>query len=223
MVTTGMIRRAELRRHMKIQQQLKSITLTLVVLLMLAAYPIYLFTQSLAKDPIVNGLDGLNLPEWARYDAAWAPPQGSRWCIPTCLTRQVSWHSERDVTETQAAYAQALLDDGWRRYEGVCQRAADDSVITCWQKDEFVMMMHVREPFCEEPAPRPTIPGATPTAEPTPTRPACPEALITMYVWNAVNYQPPADVEVPEVDLPGSPGGESSDAESPGAESPGPE
>jgi hypothetical protein len=190
MVTTGMIRRAELRRHMRIQQQLKTITLTLVVLLLLAAYPVYLFTQSLARDPIFSGLDGLNLPDWAKYEHA-DRAEGSRWCIEQCLTRARSWHSERDTTETQTAYAQALLDDGWRRYEGTCQRAADDSVITCWQKDEYVMMMHVREPLCEEPAPRPTIPGTTPTAEPSPTRPACPGAIVTMSIWNAIDYQPP--------------------------------
>lgn len=195
MVTTGMIRRAELRRHMKIQQQLKAITLTLVVLLLLAAYPVYLSTQSLAQDPIFSGLDALNLPEWARYEYDDDHDDGTRWCIPKCLTRQRSWHSERDVTETQGAYAQALLDAGWRRYEGACQRAADESVITCWQKDEFVMVMRVREPLCEEPAPRPAIPGATPTAEPSPTRPVCPKAIVTMFISNAVSYQPPPGVE----------------------------
>ena len=196
MVTTGMIRRAELRRHMKIQQQLKSITLTLVVLLLLAAYPIYLFTQSLARDPIFSGLNGLNLPEWAKYDLEDRKTEdGNRWCIPKCLGWQRTWWSKRDITESQAAYAQALLDDGWRRYEGPCIQTADDSVITCWQKDEFVMVMHVFVPFCEEPAPRPTLPGTTPTAEPTPTGPTCPGAKVEMYISNAVDYQPPPAVE----------------------------
>lgn len=190
MVTTGMIRRAELRKHMRIQQQLKSITLTLVVLLLLAAYPAYLFAQALAKDPVFSGLDGLNVPEWAAYEYE-DRADGSRWCIEECRFRTREWHSERPPAETQDVYAHALLDDGWRRYAGTCQEAADDSVITCWQKDEYVMIMHVRLPLCEAPPPRDPLPGATPSAEPSPTRPACPGAEVTMNIWNAIDFVPP--------------------------------
>jgi hypothetical protein len=197
MVTTGMIRRAELRKHMRIRQQLKSVTLTLVVLLLLAAYPVYLFAQALAKDPVFSGLDGLDLPQWAAYEHA-DRAEGSRWCLDNCRSRTRTWLSERGPEETQAAYVQALNSDGWRAYAGTCQQSADDSVITCWKKDEYVMVMHVYPPVCEAPPPRDPVPGATPTAtesaspEPTDTRPVCPEAAVTMYISNAIDYQPRA-------------------------------
>src|SRR5690606_19167108 len=144
MVTTGMIRRAELRKHLRIQQQLKTVTLTLVALLMLAAYPVYLFVQTLTRDPVFAGLDGLDLPSWAAYEHA-DRAEGSRWCIDDGRFRTRSWLSERPPEETQGVYAQALHDAGWRTYVGTCQQSADESVITCWKKDEYVMVMHVYE------------------------------------------------------------------------------
>jgi hypothetical protein len=192
MVTTGMIRRAELRKHMRIRQQLKSITLTLIVLLMLAAYPVYLFAQSLAADPVFTELDGLDLPGWSAYaheDAA----EGSRWCIGECRVRSRTWLSERGPDETHEAYAHALLDDGWRLRIENCQQAADDSVITCWQRDEYLMVMHIRKPLCDAPPTREPVPGASPTAtDPAqatgpPAEPACPAALVTMYISNAID------------------------------------
>ena len=65
LVTTGMIKRAEIRKQLRIQQQLKVGTLALVALLLLAAYPVYLFTRSVAQDPVFGELDSLDLPEWA--------------------------------------------------------------------------------------------------------------------------------------------------------------
>jgi hypothetical protein len=193
MVTTGMIRRAELRKHMRIQQQLKTVTLTMVVLLLLAAYPAYLFAQSLARDPVFSGLDRLDLPQWAAYEHA-DRADGSRWCIDNCRFRTRSWLSERGPDETHDAYRQALTDAGWRGYVGPCQQTADESVITCWQKDEYVMVMHVYPPLCEAPPPRDPVPGAsaTPTASPDPTatRPPCPGAQVTMYISNAIDYPP---------------------------------
>jgi hypothetical protein len=191
MVTTGMIRRAELRKHLRVRQQLKSVTLTLMVLLLLAAYPVYLFVQSLAQDPVFSSLDALDLPDWSAYayeDAA----DGSRWCIDNCRFRSRTWMSERGPDETQAAYVEALNDGGWRTYVGPCQQTADDSVITCWKKDEYVMVMHVRAPLCEAPPSRAPLPGATESAppEPTETRPSCPGAYVTMYISNAIDYQP---------------------------------
>src|SRR5262249_31342820 len=112
-VTTGMIRRAELRKHLKVQQQLKGITLVLVVMLLLAAYPIYLFAQTFAADPVFSELDGLKLPSWAAYEHT-DKADGSRWCIGSCRDRVRELYSERGTDETQTAYAQALVSDGWR-------------------------------------------------------------------------------------------------------------
>jgi hypothetical protein len=191
MVTTGMIKRAELRKHLRIQQQLKVGTLALVALLLLAAYPVYLFTKAVSEDPVFTALDNLDLPEWAAYDAADAA-SGSRWCIDQCRFRTRTLLSERQPPETSDAYSAALFDDGWRiRTEGFCPQVAE-GVMTCWKKDEYVMDMWVRAPICEVPPPRQSIEGASPSTAPTqqagPSTPVCPGALVTIEVRNAIDY-----------------------------------
>ena len=203
LVTTGMIKRAEIRKHLRIQQQLKVGTLILVAVLLLAAYPIYLFTRSVSADPVFGELDRLSLPSWAAIlheDAA----SGSRWCIGECRSRDRTWASEREPEETNTAYVTALQDAGWRpRLEGLCP-AVDEGVATCWQRDEYVMDMWVRAPICNVPPPRPTVEGQAPTperrhpgtpgVEGTPGPPVdpllCPGSLVTVRVFNAIDYNP---------------------------------
>jgi integrin beta 3 len=195
-----MIKRAEIRKHLRIQQQLKVGTLVLVAVLLLAAYPIYLFTRSVAQDPVFGDLDRLNLPAWATVlheDAA----SGSRWCIGECRSRDRTWASERAPDETNAVYVSALQEAGWRpRTEGLCP-AVDEGLATCWRRDEYVMNMWVRAPICNLPPPRPTIEGqapvtpeATPDAAATPdpqaTAMLCPGSLVTVRVFNAIDYEP---------------------------------
>jgi integrin beta 3 len=187
-MTTGMIRRAELRKQLKIQQQLKGVTLVLVVLLLLLAYPVYLFAQTFAKDPVLAELDGLNLPEWAAYGHT-DVVDGSRWCIQECRVRERTWYSERTPDETHPVYATALIDDGWR-LRGGCQQAADDSIFSCWKKDEYVMIMHVMAPIC---APtREPLPGTTESPDPATGSRECPHAEVTVLIMNAIDEEPPA-------------------------------
>jgi hypothetical protein len=191
MVTTGMIRRAELRKHMKVQQQLKTMTLVLVVLLLLAAYPVYLFAHALAADPVFAGLDRLNLPSWAAYEHA-DHDEGSRWCIGRCKVRTRTWLSQRGPVETSPVYESALTGGGWRADTEGCPESTADNLLSCWKKDEYRMQMQIRAPLCEAPPTRAPVPGATATgeAQPADTNPVCPGALVTMYVFNATDYQP---------------------------------
>jgi integrin beta 3 len=207
MVTTGMMKRAEFRKHLRIQQQLKVGTLTLVALLLLAAYPVYLFTTAVAQDPVFTVLDDLEIPAWANYDHTDAA-SGSRWCIGECRFRTRTWLSERAPDETSPAYGTALTNGGWRTLtDGYCPQLAD-GVMTCWKKDEYIMEMWVRAPICDVPPPRATIDGASPSAEPTPqagpTRPACPGALVTMSVYNAIDHKAPTGLS-PEKPRSGTP------------------
>jgi hypothetical protein len=186
-----MIRRAEIRKHMRIAQQLKVGTLVVVALLLLAAYPIYLFTRSATSDPVFADLDALNLPSWATADHKDAA-SGSRWCIGQCRFRERTWASRRKDNETFTAYDTALRDAGWRpRSEGVCP-AVEEGNATCWERDEYVLDMWVRAPICDIPPPRPTTspqPGAS--AAPDPNANAaqtCPGAYVTVKVFNAIDY-----------------------------------
>jgi hypothetical protein len=199
MVSTGMIKRAAIRRHLKVAQQLKVGTLILVAVLLLAAYPTYLFLQDLSRDPVLGELDGLNLPGWSaiHHEDGY---QGSRWCIGQCRFRERTWASERAPDETNKVYTDALGGAGWRtRTQGVCP-PVEEGIATCWQRDQYVLDMWVRAPICDVPPPRPSIKAttkATPTATasaaaPTPTAGtlACPGSLVTVKVFNAVAYHP---------------------------------
>ncbi len=196
MVTTGMIRRAEMRRQLRVAQQLKVATLVVVAVLLLAAYPVYLFTRAVAQDPIFGELDGLDLPSWAttQHDDSFG---GSRWCIGQCRYRERTWASEHKVEETNTVYGTALTDAGWRlRTGGICPTVSE-GVATCWAHDEYVMDMWVRAPICDLPPPRPSItgkpkPGASPSPTPKAASPSpaatCPAALVTVKVYNAIDY-----------------------------------
>jgi hypothetical protein len=196
-----MIKRAELRKHLRIQQQLKVGTLILVAMLLLAAYPVYLFTRSVAEDPVFGGLDALDLPSWAAIqhdDAA----EGSRWCIEQCRYRKRTWASERKPDETNQAYVTALQAAGWRpRTTGFCPQVSE-GVASCWKRDEYVMDMWIREPICDVPPPRPSISPLPPAATASPASPAppaadvsptplCPGSLVTVSVFNAIDYRAP--------------------------------
>jgi hypothetical protein len=186
-----MIKRAEIRRQLRVAQQLKVATLVVVAMLLLLAYPIYELTKAGVKDPVLGQLDALNLPGWAdvNHDDATA---GSRWCINQCRYRQRTWESERKPDETNLAFDTALREAGWRpRTDGICPGATEGTA-TCWKRDEYVMDMWVREPICDVPPPRATVsPRPSATAGPSPpAAQACPGALVTMKIFNAVDYEP---------------------------------
>jgi hypothetical protein len=171
-------------------------TLVVVAMLLLLAYPIYEFTRSGAQDPVFGHLDTLPLPGWADIERSEAF-DGSRWCIQQCRYRERTWASEREPNETYQAYETALRDAGWRpRTEGVCP-PAQEGLASCWKRDEYVMDMWVRAPICDV---RPSV-ESPPPDEPEegeeqgpapPTERPCAGALVTMEVYNAVDYQPAA-------------------------------
>jgi hypothetical protein len=191
------LRRAEMRRQIRIAQQLKGATLIVVALLLLAAFPVYLWIRSVAQDPVFGELDALDLPTWAagvHSDAA----SGSRWCIDECRFRERTWESQRGPDETQVAYTAALRDAGWRpRTGGLCP-TVQDGVASCWRHDEYVLDMWVRAPVCPPPRPAVTPKASGPAARPSgtaaspsaaPPQPSCPGALVTVKVFNEIGYR----------------------------------
>lgn len=197
-INVAKIKRAEMRRHLKVAQQLKVGTLVVVVALLLAAYPMYLFTRSVAQDPVFKDLDRLDLPGWATVQHSDAAA-GSRWCIGDCRRHTRTWASERTPEETGPAYETALFEAGWRPWiDGLCP-AVEDGQATCWVRDEYVLQMWVRAPVC--PPTRPTISpqpageagDAAESADPPASAPAvatCPATLVTVKVFNAIDYEP---------------------------------
>jgi hypothetical protein len=199
--------RAQLRRQARLARAMKMTTLTVVALLLLGGFPVYLGVKSVAKDPVFAALDALALPSWAAAGEPKDNSRGNRWCIGECRLRDRTWQSDKGPTDTQAAYFHALTQAGWRpRTEG-CPDHAKDGIASCWHRDEYVLDLWVRAPICDQPPPRP-IPGASrPAANPTPsggttggstsgagggevTSDECPGALVTVKVYNAIDYHP---------------------------------
>jgi hypothetical protein len=194
-ISVAKAKRAELRRQLRIAQQLKVATLMVVAMLLLAAYPVYLFTRTLASDPVFVDLDNLNLPSWAAGEHSDAA-SGSRWCIGACRFRERTWQSQRAPDETNGTYQSALRGAGWRPRTVKCPNDVTEGLFSCWKRDEYVMDVWVRAPICDIPPPRPSIvarpgasAGASPAAPPPPPK-TCPGALVTMKVFNAIDYHP---------------------------------
>jgi len=179
-------KRVALRRQARAAQQLKMLTLALVALVVLGAIPLYLGVRAATQDPVFEGLNALNLPDWADGEHTDAS-DGSRWCVKRCRFRERTWQSARAPDETQVAYDRALREAGWRPRTTDCPTATEGAM-TCWHRDEYLLDMWVRAPICETPPPRPTA-SATPGANPPSQAPACPGALVTVKVQNSSDYQ----------------------------------
>jgi hypothetical protein len=103
----------------------------------------------------------LQLPSWAvqgHTDQA----AGNRWCIGTCRLRERTWRSAKGATDTAPAYEQALAEAGWQRWQtGGCPKP-QSGVYTCWQRDEYVLDLWVRDAPCDVT----NVPGAPASAGP---------------------------------------------------------
>ena len=173
MVTTGKIRRAEMKRQLRVAQQLKVVTLTIVAMLLLAAYPVYLFVRSGSQDPVFSDLDSLDLPELGRDDSR------RRGTGQPVVHRRVPFpypHLEFAACAGRDRHARTGRPSRTRAgapRAGTCPPAVE-GLASCWKRDEYVMDMWVRTPICDVPPPRPTITppkrGATP--KPAATTPA---------------------------------------------------
>ena len=193
LVTTGMIKRAEIRQHLRIAQQLKVGTLILVAFLMLAAYPVYLFTREVAPGP---GHRRAGLARPAGLGGHAAHRRGQRQPLvhqrmpvpPADLGVRAAAGRDPGAVRDRAARRRLAAPDRGRMRPGATRASA-----TCWKRDEYVMDMWVRAPICDIPPPRPAIapaPGATAERRHRNRRRAtCPGALVTMRVFNSIAYQ----------------------------------
>jgi integrin beta 3 len=181
--------RSELRRQLREQRRLRMVTLVVVALLVLGALPLYFGIRAATRDPVFNALDGLDVPSWAAVKTD-DRVDGSRWCFIECRFRERTIDSSRDPDETAQAYEEALVDDGWRRWEvAFCPDTPVDGHYTCWQRDEYTLDLWVRKPACAyDPARlRPTL-GPTADATPDAAGPAddCDGAVVSVKVRNRI-------------------------------------
>jgi integrin beta 3 len=195
--------RAELRRQLQQVARLRAATLVMVVLIVVGAPVAFFVIREFTRDPVFLELDGLDVPSWAagkHTDDAF----GSRWCIGECRFRERTWESMRGPEETNRAYTAALKKAGWVSWQvDGCPAEGIEGFDSCWQRDEYVMDLWVREAVCEIKQTRPTVAAspapasapasasasAVPGATPTPPEPGCAVSLATVKVFNRISYR----------------------------------
>jgi integrin beta 3 len=185
-----------LRDQLPQGRQLHLVTLAVVAIVLLAVLPAVFLLKDSAQDPVFAGLDQLNLPAWAvqgHNDQA----AGNRWCVGTCRLRERTWRSAKGARDTAPTYEQALTDAGWLRWQTAGCPKPDTGSYSCWQRDEYVLDLWVRDAPCDVT----NVPGAPasggapggPSAAPLPTPtgseppPTCGGSLVTAKVGNGVD------------------------------------
>jgi hypothetical protein len=169
------------------------VALGAVAVVLLALLPAIFLVRDASGDPVLAGLDSLELPSWAaqsHQDQA----SGNRWCVDTCRLRERTWRSTKPAADTDPVYQRALISAGWRPWHTPGCPTANGSY-TCWQRDEYVLDLWTRDTPCDlaslppvPPAGGPSV-TATPVAPPTGTEPpaTCAGSLVTAKVANRVD------------------------------------
>jgi hypothetical protein len=211
--------RSEFRKQLREVERWRRITLVGVVLLVLGAYPSFLLVQAATRDPAINSLNALALPEWAARGAT-DEEFGSRWCFGECRFRERTANSERPPGETAQVYEEVLSDAGWIRWN--VERCPENPVpgsYSCWRRDEYTLDLWVRDPACVS-DPLRNRPTVGPTGAPISGAPAeapaddCGGSLVSIKVRNAIADDrgrggapppPPEDPDFPVLDPSGTP------------------
>jgi hypothetical protein len=198
--------RSEIRRQLRNVARLRVATLSVIVAVVLGAPVGFLAIREATRDPVFADLDGLSLPAWAagrHQDEA----SGSRWCIRECRFRERTWESARAPDQTVQAFQKALRGQGWMPWTAPgCPAEGIEGYDSCWQRDEYVLDLWIREPVCDIKPVRPTVgptgsapPVAVAPSGPAPSGPAaspstetaCPGAVATAKVFNRIAYPGP--------------------------------
>lgn len=195
--------RAEMRRQLRRVARLRAATIVMIVFAVVSAPVAYFAIREAARDPVFVELDGWDLPQWAaatHRDEAY----GSRWCFRECRFRERTWTSDRPAAATNPVYTAVLSDAGWTPWNGGgCPGQGIQGWYSCWQRDENVLDLWVRDAPCEVKPMRPTVgPTRSPatgsrsaSASPSDDEPAgvpepgCGTSDVTVKVFNRVAYQ----------------------------------
>jgi len=193
--------RSEIRRQLRQVARLRAATFVLIIGAVVTAPVGFFVIRDAARDPIFAELDSWKVPSWAttsHQDAAY----GSRWCVRECRFRERTWQSSRATDQTNKVYVAVLHAEGWTSWRVAgCPATGVEGVDTCWQRDEYVLDLWVRDAPCQVDPVRPTV-AASPTPAPATSSPSvstsaaggvptpgCGKSLATVKVFNRIAYQ----------------------------------
>lgn len=161
------VARSEIRRQLREQKRARATALAVVVLLVLGAPMVYFGILFATRDPVLNAVDQLRVPDWAAQSAEDRIISGSRWCLYECRSRQRTLLSEQATEPTAVEYHRALTEAGWVRWEVEgCPLIPVDGDYSCWRRDEYTLDLWVHPPECAY-DPRNLRPDVEPTDDET--------------------------------------------------------
>jgi len=179
---------------MRAKRRLRVLTLVSLSVVVLGLLPLIFGIRSVARDPVFNSLDALDVPGWADQRVE-DRSSGSRWCFIDCRFRERIVQSGRPFEETDKAYSVALTSAGWKARAGKCSdQPVTAGKYTCWTRDEFTLDLWVRLPECavdaiaaQDPASLPSTgpDGVVATADPS----KCTGSTVSIKVQNAITDQ----------------------------------
>ena len=174
--------RAEVRRRMRADRQMRLAVLIGFSILLLGLLPAFFAVRAQQEDPAFGLLDELPVPAWANT-AAVDEVSGSRWCLLECRLRERTTRSEQPAEQTAEVYREALLASGWQRWDArPCPEQKTEGEYTCWRRDELTLDLWVRPPACL--AANPEAPVEPKAAAPDPED--CEGALVSMKIRDAI-------------------------------------
>jgi integrin beta 3 len=157
--------RSELRRQLREGKRVRTTALAMIIALLLGSPVLYFLIQTATRDPVLNSLAALDVPDWAQVSADDKIIGGSRWCFIDCRFRERIVVSTGDEATTTQVYQEALREDGWVPWvvDG-CPQGPVLGDYTCWTRDEYTLDLWVHLPACAY-DPRRLRPTLEPEAE----------------------------------------------------------
>src|SRR5690606_10053080 len=194
------VARSVVRRQMREQQRVRTMALVTIVLLVLGAPVLYFGILTATRDPVLNSLDRLPLPEQYAQSPEDRLIGGRRWCFIDCRFRERRLVSQAGTEETTDVYKTALRQVGWREWqvEG-CPGVQVDGDYSCWTRDEYTLDLWVHPPEC---AYDPLVLRPELDEEAAPSEETCRGSVVEIKMQNRVSDERGQPAMTPEGELP---------------------
>ena len=172
------------------------VVLAVAAVVLLLVLPAVFLIKDASADPVVAGLDNLNLPSWAAQSHQDTSTGGNRWCVHGCELRERTWRSAKPAQVTDPVYRQALMDAGWQPLTSANCPKQSTGQSSCWQHDAYVLDLWTRDAPCDLSNVAPAPGGGSKAPDPNAAIPSpgasgppatCPGSLVTVKATDSRN------------------------------------